>query len=261
MLILALFVVGICIGQEFVTDGLVSFWSFDQSTINGETVADVWGSANGTMTDTIVVQGKINEGLEFNGSSSMVTIDMDKSLDITDAISMDAWIKISEWLLDPNRNIIIARYDQDAGKRGLQFSLNPDNGLATYMGHTNGTAYAQTQKGGQNQDWVGQWVHVAFTWDHSDGGLTNLYVDGEEIGSYANQEPLEEPLLIFDIPWVIGAMQAQSRFFSGVIDELRIYDKRLSDDEVARNFGVKSNDVAVEPQEKLATLWGSVKSW
>ena len=34
---------------EIVTDGLVSFWSFDESTIVGDTVRDLWGSNHGTM--------------------------------------------------------------------------------------------------------------------------------------------------------------------------------------------------------------------
>jgi hypothetical protein len=254
-------IVGALEAQEFVTDGLVSFWTFDQNTINGETVEDVWGGVDGKAIETKVVAGKISEGMEFNGSGSMVEIDRDEKLDITDAISMDAWINISEWLADPNRNVIIARYDQARNMRGLQFSLNPDNGLATYMGHSNGTAYFQTQKGGRNEDWIGQWVHVAFTWDHSDDGLCRLYVDGEEIGSYANQEALEEPLLLFDIPWVIGAMPAQSRYFSGIIDELRVYNRRLSDDEVLQNYNVKSNSVAVEHVSKVVTVWGEIKNW
>jgi hypothetical protein len=246
-------------GQEFVTDGLVSFWTFDRNTISGDTVEDVWGNNNGKVTDAQIAAGKINEGLEFNGSSSLVTIEEDKSLDITDAMSIEAWIKMSAWQADPNRNVIMARYDQDQNKRYLQFSINPDNGLAAYMGYSNGTAYFQTQKGGTNRDWIGEWVHVAFTWDYSDGGLAKLYVNGEEIGSYQDQQALEEPLVPYNIPWIIGAMPPQSRYFAGVIDEVRIYNKRLSDEEIKRNFNVKSNNVAVQPAGKLATTWSDVK--
>lgn len=246
--------------QDFVTDGLVSFWTFDSSTVAGDRVHDVWGSNNGTAVDVEIVPGQINEGLEFNGSSSLVDIDDDPSLDITDAISIEAWINIRSWELDPNRNVIMARYVAGAGQRYMQFSLNPDNGLATYMGYAGGTAYFQTQKGGQNTDWVGRWVHVACAWDYSDGGLCKLYVDGKEINSYVNQEPLEEPLIPYPIPWTIGAMADTNRFFAGIIDEVRIYKKRLSDAEVMRNFEVTSNSIAVQPAGKLAAVWGEVKT-
>lgn len=258
LVLLAMICYNYVLAQEYVTAGLVAFWTFDSSTISGDTVKDVKNNIKGKMADTKTVEGKIKEALEFNGKSSMVTIDKDARLDITDAITIEAWIKINEWLLDPNRNVIFARYDQAANKRGLQFSLNPDNGLAVYMGYSNGTVYYQTQKGGQSQDWVGKWVHVAVTWDHSDSGLAILYVDGKELNSYESQQALKEPLLIFDIPWVIGAMPAQSRFFSGAIDELRVYNRRLSDDEVMRNFNVKMG-YAVQSGDKLTQMWGKVK--
>lgn len=245
--------------QEFVTNGLVSFWTFDGNTISGNAVEDVWGNCNGTAEDTEIVPGKINEGLQFNGSSSLVTIVEDASLDITDAITIEAWIKIDVWQADPNRNVIMARYVAGAGQRYAQFSINPDNGLALYIGHTNGTAYAQTQKGGTDPEWVDKWVHVAVTWDHSGDGLGRLYMDGEEIGGYLDQDQLNDPLIAYDIPWIIGAMPDTSRFFSGVMDEVRIYDKSLSATEIQRNFNAKSNYIAVQPAGKLAATWGRVK--
>ena len=263
-LVIAMFLAaGQLTAQEFVSNGLVSFWSFDEGTVAGDNVTDVWGNNDGTMIDCQVTAGKINEGLEFNGSSSLVDIVQDPSLDITDAISIEAWIKMSVWQENPNRNVVMARYDTNGNRRYLQFSLNPDNGLATYMGHTNGTAYAQTQKGGRNEDWVGQWVHVAFTWSHSGDGLSRLYVNGEEIDSYANQDALMDPLIIpNDLPWTIGAMVASNRFFAGVIDEVRVYNKRLSDAEVMNNFNVQSNVVApVDLSGKLADTWGNIKTY
>ncbi len=247
--------------QEFITDGLVSFWSFDSGTVAGDTVQDIWGNNHGTMVDANIVPGKINEGVELNGSTSYVQITSDASLDITDAITIEAWIKLSAWQEDPNRNIIVARYNSGEGKRYIQFSINPSNGLATYIGHSAGSAYAQTQKGDRNDEWVGTWVHMAFTWDYSDGGLSKLYVDGQELETYANQEPVEEPLSIFpDVPWVIGSMPHQSRMLAGVMDEVRIYNRRLNDGEIMRNFGVTSNVIsAVQPTDKLATTWGEVK--
>ncbi len=246
--------------QEFVTDGLVSFWSFDANTVVGDTVEDVWGNNDGTMVDGTVVAGKINEGIEFTGSSTLIDITPDPSLDITDAITIEAWIKISVWQLDPNRNIIMARYNAGETKRYVQFSLNPDNGMATYIGHSDGTAYVQTQKGGQDLNWVDQWVHIAFTWDKSDGGLCKFYVNGVEIDSYLDQDALEEPLCPNDLPWTIGAMAHRDRYFAGVMDEVRIYNKRLSDAEIMTNFSAQSNVVApVQAVDKLAATWGEIK--
>ena len=34
---------------QIVTDGLVSYWSFDEDTIEGKTVKDSWGENHGTI--------------------------------------------------------------------------------------------------------------------------------------------------------------------------------------------------------------------
>lgn len=45
-----------------------------------------------------------------------------------------------------------------------------------------------------------------------------------------------------------------------MIDEVRIYDRVLDEDEVAQNFSVSSNEMAVDAAGKLAMTWGSIKS-
>ena len=47
------------------------------------------------------------------------------------------------------------------------------------------------------------------------------------------------------------------RYFEGLIDELGIYDRALTDDEIERNFNAKG--LAVSPQKKLAITWGEIK--
>ena len=52
--------------QQFVTDGLISFWTFDEGTIAGGTVEDIWGNNNATiMGDTTTGDGKIGQALLF----------------------------------------------------------------------------------------------------------------------------------------------------------------------------------------------------
>ena len=46
----------------------------------------------------------------------------------------------------------------------------------------------------------------------------------------------------------------------GMIDEVRIYDRVLDEDEVAQNFGVKLRGAAIEPGSKIATTWDALNS-
>lgn len=55
-------------------------------------------------------------------------------------------------------------------------------------------------------------------------------------------------------------MPQSNRFFDGVMDEVRVYNRRLSNTEVMTNFNAKSNVIfSVRPLESLATTWGKIK--
>ena len=57
-------------------------------------------------------------------------------------------------------------------------------------------------------------------------------------------------------PVIIGASGGKSRYFNGRIDDVRIYNNALSEDEVRENMEVRT---AVNPQHKLALTWGRMK--
>ena len=51
-------------------EGLVSYWSFDKNTINGDTVRDLCGDNDGTMiNDPEVVNGVYGQALKFSGAN------------------------------------------------------------------------------------------------------------------------------------------------------------------------------------------------
>jgi len=56
------------------------------------------------------------------------------------------------------------------------------------------------------------------------------------------------------------ASEHNGRFLNGMIDEVRIYDRILTEKEVTQNFKIKSNKLAVDPADKVATTWGYLKS-
>ena len=48
-------------------------------------------------------------------------------------------------------------------------------------------------------------------------------------------------------------------YFAGVIDEVRIYNRALSEDEVKQNYEVRSNTIAVGSTGKFCGTWGKIK--
>jgi len=81
-----------------------------------------------------------------------------------------------------------------------------------------------------------------------------LYVDGELVAegtAGATPQNMDKRR--------IGS-EHDGRFLNGMIDEVRIYNRVLSANEVVQNFNVKSNTLAaVAPAGKLATTWSHIK--
>jgi hypothetical protein len=75
-----------------------------------------------------------------------------------------------------------------------------------------------------------QWHHIVAVWDANGDGKSRLYVDGQ-LDSTA---PTAMTTNIQDttIPIQIGRYNSANRFFEGLIDEVRIYNKALQQSEI-----------------------------
>jgi len=102
---------------------------------------------------------------------------------------------------------------------------------------------------------VGEWVHFAGTYSRADG-VGILYIDGEEVG----REDAREADAPVAGDWGMGARVGlnidDARPFTGLMDDLCIWMKALSLDEIIQ---VKGGIVAVSPKGKLAATWADIK--
>jgi len=83
---------------------------------------------------------------------------------------------------------------------------------------------------------VGEWRHIAATWDGAD---IRLYVDGVEVAFGAN---VFTSIADTTVDVNIGAFQAfasgdRSAFFDGMIDEVYVFDRALTATEIANLAG------------------------
>ena len=79
------------------------------------------------------------------------------------------------------------------------------------------------------QTYTGAWRHIVVTRTDTTG---KLYVDGNFIETF---DTVGGDIGTSD-PWFIGQSGAESDFFKGYIDEIRIYSRRLTDDDVAELY-------------------------
>jgi hypothetical protein len=109
-----------------------------------------------------------------------------------------------------------------------------------------------------------QWTHVFMTYDGSSkiAGL-KCYMNAVPEPLRKRADQLSETIRT-DVSVNIGARNtergATPNFFKGIIDEVRIYNRELNEAEVVQNFEAQGFRLTVDSADKLALIWGMIKS-
>jgi hypothetical protein len=224
--------------QQVVTDGLVGYWTFNEGDIDGETVMDVWGENHGTiMGNTQVVDGKFGKALEFDGVNSYVEIPDHESLQLWEKHTLEAWI----YQLESRSSRIIDKIGAGTAN-GPHLDTHPGTKLRSCAGNCISTTVDYTLE---------EWHHVAVTFDE---GEVKLYLNG----SVEGEGSVPSPLAGNDLSLKVAADSNGQNLFMGIIDEVRVYNRALSEDEIKQNM--KAEGLAVESSEdKLTVTWGHLK--
>ena len=197
--------------------GLVAAYSFNEGT--GTTVADASGNKNtGSITGaTWTTQGRSGGALSFNGTSNLVLIPSSASLNVSAAMTLEAWIyptaSQSGWRTIMQREVdaYFLNASNDTG------ALRPSGG-----GTFRGTVAFVT---GTTANPVNAWTHVALTYD---GATLRLYVNGVLTASQARTGAVQTN----SSPLRIGGNSPYGEYFQGRIDEVRVYNRALSQAEI-----------------------------
>lgn len=229
----------------------VGQWLFDEGS--GDVVHDSSGNGNdGTFVGEPewVKDTPWGEGLslEFDGAgaySEYVEVEDAPSLNVTDEITVEAWIKPT----DDAHGGIVCKGGEDLSKGAYLVAIS-----SQYLFELNIHA-------GGEWHWAGnianipltpdKWQHVAGVWD---GKTLICYQDGEEI----SEMTVEGPADTTDDPLYIGCSGPDGGLvYTGLMDEVRISDRALSVNELGFNAPLKPS--AVSSLDKLAVVWGAIK--
>jgi len=222
------FYVSMTEAQEYVTDGLIGFWTMDKSDIQGNIVKDVSGeNHHGKIGgDPKPIQGKIEEALDFDGKDDYVEL---PDLGNEPAVSVDVWAKADQPF--PDIRGLVSTFDPPQWKAGsvhFKFEANKIDILKNGGGRIQVPAEPN------------RWYHVGYTCDTKKNQLI-LYIDGKLINTVpAGAEPNNLTHLR------IGS-EHEGRYFPGILDEARIYNRALTEKEMKQNFEVQRNNLAVQP--------------
>ena len=199
-----------------LTLGLVGYWNFNDCTAN-----DSSGLSNsGTLVGSPTCEGgSSGSGMRFN-STNYAEIPGSASLDLTSTFTISTWFKADA--LAPNFPLRLVDKTDAGTNNGYMFPVW-SNGMALSAGPTGASATVPISSG--------VFHHAAVTFNQ---GIARFFLDGQFVGT-GNIGATSVP--VNALPLRIGASQgAQANpnaNFSGVIDEVRIYNRTLLDVEVA----------------------------
>jgi hypothetical protein len=199
---------------------LVGGYAFDEASGTAATDASGRGNA-GTIGGATRTTGRNGSALSFNGTNNSVSIPDSTSLDLTSGMTLEAWVNpaaVTSW-----RTVILKETTGDLAY--ALYSASSYGGVAAtrpsaWIGGGDIGATAALP--------ANTWSHLATTWN---GTTWKLYVDGVEKATKA----FAGPIPVSAGPLKIGGNAIWSEWFSGRIDDVRIYNRGLTAAEVARD--------------------------
>jgi hypothetical protein len=210
------------LGEIFVSpvnlSGLVLYLTFDEGS--GNIAYDYSGNGNNGIlyNGPVWVDGKFGKALSFDGVDDYVEIPDAPSLQITSAITMSAWLKFPVGVASDNG--VVQKYPGSDYDYMLYLSVAgyPSIYIKNPAGTTFSTGYYVNHRDNNWHHWVGTF----------DGRYLKIYVDGilrntTDTGGTTIRVTSGQPLHI---------MHGWGGYLNGTIDEVLIYNRALSDDEI-----------------------------
>ena len=180
------------------------------------------------INETNIIQTKEGTStLSFNGVNDYMDCGNDTSLNVGNILSIEVWIRANN--LSNRRALFSTRKDADAGSFMLE--VGTGNGGANRVAVTSyGVWNLETQS---NAISLNFWYHIVYTKSGTGVGSQKLYINGIS-QSLLTDNP--QTFVDNDAIKLIGSNTGTGSFFHGLIDELRVYNRALSLEEVRGNM-------------------------
>ncbi len=205
------------------------WWKFDEG--EGDVAHDSGGSNDGNVYDATWTTGKINGALNFDGDYDFVDVGNSDSLKPPLPVTICAWIKLSTTGTG-HTLLCIDNQNEGSAYYGIMFMVQSDNTLQINYGCGSSGASGRRTKYGTTTLEVGKWYHVAAVLK----GPTdmNLYIDAaDDAGTYGGTGGA---LTYSNGTSFIGCRSDLCNFFNGIIDDVRVYGRALSAEEIEQLY-------------------------
>jgi len=197
--------------------GLIAAYGFNEG--GGTTVTDLSGNGNSGAVSgaTWTAAGRYGGALSFNGTNNLVTVNDANLLDLSNGMTLEAWVRpttLSGW-----RTVILKERPS-----GLAYALYA-NTSANRPNSELETSNNSYEARGTAKLSLNMWAHLVATFD---GATLRLFVNGAQVRSLAANGSITAS----SGPLRIGGNAVWGEYFAGQIDEIRIYNRALSQAEI-----------------------------
>ncbi|HEY9061702.1 MAG TPA: LamG-like jellyroll fold domain-containing protein [Pseudobacteroides sp.] len=234
--------INMSVGYAASTGKLVAHYKFDGD------FKDYSGNGNdGTTAGGAIpfVDGKVGKAAKFNGSTYIEVPDSD-SLDLDKSFTFSAWIYKGTYNQDENAPILQKLGDESIND-STPYSLL-DNRYYPYMKLTDSDAAEGSYWCDSKKVDIQRWTLLTATWN---GNTIKYYIDGV----LSDSEVFRSTLPYSGSNLIIGAFISTngSQYLNGVIDDLRIYDYALADNDIKALFdAAKGNNPVVSDNPAIS---------
>ncbi len=226
------------------TSGLVGHWTFNGPDMDwGSTTAEALDRSgqgnNGDVIGAKPVIGKVGQGLEFDGSGDYVDITDDNSLSFTEGSTVDQPYSISVWVYMEDVTTaqrIISKFGYADLREWIMYISSDDFYIQNYHYNDNsihiGEIASDVLSTRQNA-----WTYITVTYDGSENGNGfDIFFNGidqngtaDNTGAYTGMGNTAKTV-------EIGSFNGGADYFNGIIDEVRVYNRVLSAEEIGELY-------------------------
>jgi hypothetical protein len=204
--------------------GLVSWWSAEGNA------RDAVARNNGTLQGRATFSpGMVGQAFNFNPASGTVLVPDSPSLRLTNQLTIEGWINTRGTNTDYG---IVSKVGGAAGNNGYQFGLSGNKLLGQF--NSPGQSWPSSRIMYALPIALGVWHHVAWTYDQS---AMKLYFNGQPV---ATNVIGARPIVASRSSLRISGDDNNHVYFDGLIDEVAIYDRALSAEEIAGIYSAGS---------------------
>src|SRR3954470_20106956 len=208
-------------------DGMVAWWAAEG------TAAEPIGNNNGTLQNGVgFTNGIVGQGFEFDGLDDYISVPANPNLNvgISSGFTIECWINPA----DINRTHIITEWNNASGGLGVLL-CHSDPGVgglgaffANIVSTSGGDHIIATPAGILSPN---NFQHLAVTYDKSTG-LAKLFYNGSVAASQNFGLFTPQTTYQFYMGTRVSGPAAVGSYFSGILDELGVYNRALSDNEI-----------------------------